>query len=363
MRIVLPVSRHDIDQFHLLADVMLTKGNLNAHQILISATPPAHVAAFEVAAKLRQICSTVQVAQMETEPDGGWPQAPNMHFSWTLNYMATHGIKDFFFWMEADCVPQVVGWADKLATIHQMGGTPFCGNVVLTPHRDSVTNQIVSVAGDTMMMGCGIYPPGMLQDVTIGPVIQDLAKRPPMHPDGPWDVYLRWVFRGRGITHTDAIADMWNTCNYRKDGESIVCDAAPSRFIGRARSGMVPSGALLVHGCKDDSFHRLILGIEQPAPIAPEPEPIVAPEPESPPELEPVLDEPTKDEDIQEPSEGFTAPCTRADVLAVLAKGSIRVNKLAEVLKVNKDDLAAALPSLGFAAPPPFWVKDTLAIA
>jgi len=375
MKIVLPVSRSDMNRMHLLADVMIKLGNLNAHQLLIVATPPAHTIAFEVAAKLRQICSHVDVAQMDVEPDGGWPQAPNMQFSWSLNYMALNGMRDAFLWMENDCIPQAANWADRLAADYQSCGKPFMGLLVNTPHRNVETGEIQTNPGDTMMMGCGIYPPGMLTDVEIGPVVADLGKRPPLHPTDPWDIYLRWVFHKRGIAHTELICDMWNTQNYVRTADGITCEPAESKFPGRARGGLISSKAVLVHGCKDGSFQALVLsGLHMPemprfsassdaasAGAKVEVLHTVAPA-DSPPSSDAGVVHGSGPIPPTEEAEPQPLTFTRQDILNVLSSGNIRLNQLADKLKVTKAVLEQALPSLGFSAPKPFWVKDVLVI-
>lgn len=372
MRIVTAISRFDIDKLHLQTEVHLSLGNLLAHDILLVPTPAAKQAAFEVAAKLGRVCNTIQVADMDVEPEEGWPCGPNQHFAWTLNHMALNGMHEAFLWLEPDCIGRVPQWADKIAMAYQTCGQPFMGCIVQAPGRNF---------SDTMMMGCGVYPPRMLQDVIIGPVAKDLAKRGQYHPEQPWDVYLCDAFRQRGMADTKLIADQWNTGNYRLEGGSLVCDALPTAIVARPRGGVISPEAVMIHGCKDGSLQRLILG-QAPLPpvqIAPPPAPVLTPaesgiiptipvtaptnedgdETLSPEEAAALLAAVQEKAPEQEPApEGKSAVTISPEqIRAIIAVRPTRTGHMAKALGIPYLALQELLPKLGFYEAG-VWVKE-----
>jgi hypothetical protein len=85
----------------------------------------------------------------------------------------------------------------------------------------------------------------------------------------PWDVRCRWVFLQNG-RNTESIKSYWKSVNYQWNGENIVFFAedtesqaiqgvtCPDRLVSRE--------ALVVHGCKDGSLHRMaIAGFPMPS--------------------------------------------------------------------------------------------------
>lgn len=71
-----------------------------------------------------------------------WPQAPNYAFQCTANYMKDIGRP--WFWMEADCIPLVRDWMERLETEYDIARKPFLGCVV---------------PGMGHVNGVAIYPP------------------------------------------------------------------------------------------------------------------------------------------------------------------------------------------------------------
>jgi hypothetical protein len=161
--------------------------------------------------------------------------------------------------LEADCIPTAPRWPDAILNEYRMLGQPFMGTVVDTPFNEE--GRLVYREGDQMMMGCGVYPANMERDERVKPLIMDLAKPSWMNPREPFDVYLRWAIKVIGRSHTKLICDMWATENYRLTPEGIVCDSVEhGDRVVRARGGKVDSKAVLVHGCKDESLAKMVMG-------------------------------------------------------------------------------------------------------
>jgi hypothetical protein len=260
MKITIPVSAHDK---HLLPDLtacLLKMGGLEEHPVILFPTPSAKETAFEAAEKL-----DAQTHVLEQDFEGGAPIACNNHFAAVVYALARMGNTDPFLWMEADMLPTAPRWPDPLQNEYRMLGQPFMGNIVDTPFE--VDGKLVYREGDQMMMGCGVYPAHMESDERIKPLIADLAKTGARNPRVPFDVYLRWVTKTIGRADTKLICDMWGTENYeREDYEKgilgrIHCQSVDhGDRVVRERCGLIPTQALLVHGCKDGSLARLVLG-------------------------------------------------------------------------------------------------------
>ncbi len=260
MKIAIPVSAHDKHLLPDLTDALLKLGGLEEHPIVFFPTPAAKDTTYEHAEQLG-----AETYPLTQDFEGGAPVACNRHFASAVFALAKMGNTDPFLWMEVDMLPVKPRWADRLFEDYRMGGTPFRGVLVNTPFNEN--GQIVFRDNDQMMMGTGIYPPNMERDERIKPLLLDLAKPVSMNPRDeygnpiPFDVYLRWPIRNIGVSHTELIADMWATQNYRCTPEGIVCESVDhGDRVVRPRGGLLSAKALLVHGCKDGSLADIVLG-------------------------------------------------------------------------------------------------------
>lgn len=263
MKIAIPVSAHDKHLVPALTDCLLKLGGLEEHPVIFFPTPSAKEVAYAAAEKLG-----AQTHVLEQDFEGGAPVACNNHFAAVVYALAAMGNTEPFLWMEADCIPPpgAYRWPDSLQNEYRMLGQPFMGTVVDTPFNDD--GKLAYREGDQMMMGCGVYPANMERDERTKPLILDLAKPAWMNPREPFDVYLRWAIKVIGRSHTKLICDMWATEKYRLTQEGIVCDSVDhGDRVVRARGGLVSKQAVLVHGCKDGSLAKLVLG-EVPPPKA-----------------------------------------------------------------------------------------------
>lgn len=262
MKIVIPVSKSDVEHLDLLTQVIIHQGSLIGHDILLFPTPCVQEQAMQAAVKLRSVCPTVEVKVADADYPEGWPQAPNRHWHCAVNYLDNSGNKSPWLWLEADAVPMVPHWASLLWDAYLVGGQPFYGFVKPVRYTRPGVEGFFTKANDDIMMGVGIYPPGISRDLLIQPLFNNLGRTFQAAKE-PFDLYLRWVFKRRGVCASTIIQDLWRTVNYRRDGETIVCD--PLADEPRANAGVVPGTAVLVHGVKDGSLQRLLLGgVEKP---------------------------------------------------------------------------------------------------
>lgn len=266
MLIVIPVGPADSVNLGLLTQAILRLGVVE-NPVLIVSVPSLQAQAEEAAAKLG-----ATVAITEDEFADGWPVGPDRMFIWTIRHLAEIGNDQPWLWLEPDACPVKAGWDVSLAKDYREAGKPYYGFVRPTAWRDK-EGKLQPREGDNMMLGVGIYPPNMHEDVELAPLLVDLSHgNPRSHPPVPWDIYLRWQMFRRGVHASTLIFDRWRTCNYTR-GEFDVITCEPLASEKHAVGGTIPDEAVLVHGCKDGSLHRLVIG-ELPAFSGPKPSPM-----------------------------------------------------------------------------------------
>lgn len=265
MRIVTPISMSDVEELDKWVDEVILYGNLQSHGISLLPTYSVTQEANEAAQKLSDAGISVEILKMQVDPSGGWPAAPNVHFFEAVRLMSKQNQP--WLWNELDCRPIHSQWANILAGAYASCGSRFMGNVVKTPWRDDITKKPVkSPLGDddVMMMGCSVYPANMAMLERFQPLLNDFMKGPDA-PDTAFDIYLRDVIKLEGKSHSKMIDDKWNTEKFIFDGEKLSCAARTSHEGMEGvqdvikRGGVVSPDAVMVHGCKDDSLHELIM--------------------------------------------------------------------------------------------------------
>lgn len=265
MKIIIPTSPADIHRAARHAQVLRKFGGLETHEVIYFCAPSVKEQTHE-AAKI----NGARVVVMDGEPQGGWPVACNQMFSAIVVWLGRTGNTSPFLFMELDMLPVRPHWATLLEKEYAIKGKPFLGTIVpygtaSSPAPDAPINY---AAGETMMMGCGIYPPHMHADERIRWAIQNLGKQPGQQPRVgqhflAFDVYLRHPMKAFGMAHTPLIGDQWNTGSYRYvfgEMDVLQCDPLPFDRPHRKRGGVVPKEAVVIHGCKDDSLVNLLLG-------------------------------------------------------------------------------------------------------
>lgn len=252
MNIAIPISNHDKHLLPTFVKVLQHFGGLEDTPVCFFATPSAKAEAYEAATALNATVHTFEV-----DFAGGWPVASSSHFAATAFTLPKIGWNGPWLWMELDMLPVQKGWLQALRNGYQLCGKPFMGNVVPTAWTEE--GKLVVKEDDDMMMGCGVYPANMHADERFRPLLADLVKPPPRNPNTPFDFYLRHAMRHAGFADTKLIADMWQTHEYKRTGKGITCKPVPLDKPRRERGGLVPSEAVIVHGCKDGSLAELLL--------------------------------------------------------------------------------------------------------
>lgn len=261
MKLVIPVSLSDAHLLPLFTDALVKLGHVGPHSLLLVPTPAVSDAAQGQVNRLRTICDDVQLVATPVDFQGGWPAGPNNHWHWVVTYLDSVKLREPWLWMELDAVPLKPRWASLLAEAYFGANKSFFGFTKPVKYIRREDGAMYHKPGDDFLLGVAIYPPGITGDTHIRPLFNNLGRRVPMALKEPFDMYLRWVMKQRGVHSTTLITDLWRTCNYREEGGQIVCDPVAGETY--ARGGTVPAEAILVHGCRDGSLHRLI-GAEKP---------------------------------------------------------------------------------------------------
>lgn len=201
----------------------------------------------------------------------GWPLGPNQMFVDASTY-CYHYEEPWYFW-EPDCVPLVEGWIDKLENEFNKHPNKIMGCLIEGGTAPSGKNVY------KLIVGSAVYPAKFLNYCGLAANLYNynIAYKDATVVPEPWDVRCRWVFMNNG-RNTDLIKAYWRSCNYRYEGRSIVFSAenAEAEDIQSVTcpDKTVDSNAIVVHGCKDGSLHKMIYGaaaIEQTPSLAVQP--------------------------------------------------------------------------------------------
>ena len=135
-----------------------------------------------------------------------------------------------------------------------------------------------------LIVGSAIYPAGFLDTCGLAANLYNynLAYQNSEIVPEPWDVRCRWVFMQNG-RNTDLIKAYWKSCNYQRRGEDIVFFAedpeAQEIQSVTCPDGKVDPRAVVVHGCKDGSLHKMVLQTPDSTETSAQPMPIKAKKP------------------------------------------------------------------------------------
>lgn len=257
MKLVIPVSRHDIHALPNLVDTLIHFGGLLDHSCLLFHTPPTLEQVHAQAERLRPHMAEVVVVQSLYEPEFGMPMDGGvLFFGAVFNLGNRLKNQEPILWLEVDSSPLVAGWLDLIQNDYRAKGKACYGNIVPLPYI--VNDQLVFKPGEEYMMAVGVYPPFMHKDEAIRPLIQDLGNPPSSNPKENLDTYIRGGLKAIGWANSELIADMWNTHEYEMTADGITCKPVPTDKLVRQRGGLVPKTAVLVHGCKDESLRKLV---------------------------------------------------------------------------------------------------------
>lgn len=251
MNIVFAYHNGDMDLALESAKAITAMGINMRHKAFVCATNQTGMID-EITLELRK---TFQEVGRIMAQDGfdGWPLGPNQMFVDASAAMSELQ-SSWYFW-EPDCVPMKPGWADDLEQEYRKDpkilGHIFKGG--MATNGKTIYN---------MMVGSAVYPNNFMDFCSSARSLSNynLAYRQAGTQPEPWDVRCRWNFLAIG-RDTPLIRTYWNSVNYQwRDGQIVFFAKDPE---SQAVQGvtcpdrMVDPCAVVVHGCKDGSLHRM----------------------------------------------------------------------------------------------------------
>lgn len=259
MNIVFTYHSGDAELALLSAQAITAMGVNMRHKATVCATNDTPLI-WEITKELEKSFPKVEriVAQ-----DGfnGWPLGPNQMFVDASTHCYRY--EDPWYFWEPDCVPMVKGWVDKLEEEFNTHPNKIMGSIVnggMAPSGKNVYQLIV---------GSAVYPAKFLNYCGLAASLcnYNIAYRQAGTIPEPWDVRCRWTFMENG-RNTDLIKAYWRSCNYQyRDGDLIFFAEGPEAQEIQSVTcpdRKVDPKAIVVHGCKDGSLHRMIIGAYQP---------------------------------------------------------------------------------------------------
>jgi len=183
----------------------------------------------------------------------GWPLGPNQMFDDVASFMYSKN-SPFLFW-EPDCVPMKKGWLDELdAEYHKKPA------ILGHKYQGGMASNGKNIY--EMIVGSAIYPSNFLDYCPSACSLNtyNMAYRSAGTVPEPWDVRCRWNFMAIG-RDCPLLRTYWKSCNYQwKDGKIVFFASDPeAQAIQEVTcpDRTVSTEAIVVHGCKDGSLHRM----------------------------------------------------------------------------------------------------------
>ena len=261
MNIVFAYHNGDAELALLSAKAITAMGINMRHKAIVCA-PEETALTYEITEELKK--SFPEVGRIFAQ-DGfnGWPLGPNQMFSDASTHCYRYQ-EPWYFW-EPDCVPMSSGWVDKLEKEFKTEPNKIMGSLVGGGMASNGKNVY------KLIVGSAIYPSKFLDYCGLAASLYNynVAYRASGVVPEPWDVRCRWVFLQHG-RNTELIKSYWKSVNYQwKDGNIVFFaeDHEAQAIQGvTCPDRTVTSEALVVHGCKDGSLHRMaIAGFSMPS--------------------------------------------------------------------------------------------------
>jgi hypothetical protein len=261
MNIVFAYHNGDAELAMLSAKAITAMGINMRHKAIVCA-PEETALTHEITEELKK--SFPEVGRIFAQ-DGfnGWPLGPNQMFSDASTHCYRYQ-EPWYFW-EPDCVPMAKDWVDKLEKEFKSEPNKIMGSLIGGGMASNGKNVY------RLIVGSAIYPSKFLDYCGLAASLYNynVAYRTSGVVPEPWDVRCRWVFLQHG-RNTELIKSYWKSVNYQwKDGNIVFFAEDPE---AQSIQGVtcpdrtVTNKALVVHGCKDGSLHRMaIAGFPMPS--------------------------------------------------------------------------------------------------
>lgn len=290
MLVLFPVHVSDHQQAIKTLELSAELGFQEKHNLIIFCAPDSTVIIDKVLDAGRKAFKHVQFIQIESEVPKGWPKGPNAMFYEAIAFLQRpldadrqlanaqypHGIQhmDFpeqnghFLWWEPDAAPLHRNWLDRLESAYLAGQKPYCGCKAQTYQTtlDATTRAVIKrEPSGWHMVGVGIYPRAFPTLVQWWKAVRD--------DETPFDVLFQ-----NEICHRlsdGSFSQMFEcghfTHNSRSSNYRIVKNDIGETYVHSDPNPEFPNGstkflwthdgsygALLAHGCKDDSIYAVV---------------------------------------------------------------------------------------------------------
>lgn len=267
MIVAIPVTPSDLYQVPFFINALNRAGQagLGNHEAIVFSGPECASYAALIVKALQGKFFRVSKVEWDADTMTHWPNGANECFQRVAHHIAKLDTDEPFLFCELDMIPIKSGWADALQLAYRQAAQPCLG--VVAPTFKAYRNDAKTLEGDPLpprivkedkhMVGAGVYPAKFALQSTLLRFLDSL---------NPFDIQLQYEIFAMGVAHTDLISHHFNTVNYRREGDKVVCDdKEPEKlFDAITYSGEVNMDAVLVHGCKDGSLSELLAG--SPAP-------------------------------------------------------------------------------------------------
>lgn len=260
MNLLIPTSRFDKHLLPDLARVLKKFGPYRGHKLITFATETATQEANAFTESLRADFDAVATEHLNLGIEG-WPIAPNRMFRMIAETIQTKYNDAPWMLFEPDCTPVKDGWLQDIDLAYKKSGRDYFGCIVNTRVVKVNPNAGDPPPNEQHLVGgaAAIYPANAAARST---VLQTLDRQMPWSrlPLEPYDVRMRYEIIPYAA-HNDLIVHRWGTVNYQPTADGgFTCENAPDNPPGTNHAFPVPSTAAVVHGCKDGSLARIVLG-------------------------------------------------------------------------------------------------------
>ena len=256
MKLVIPVSRHDVKLIENLYKAFDAFPFSREHELLIIGSKENEVAIQSLNEGIKHLFAKSECKLIE-DTMLGWPGSCNFYFQQACYHLGNSPSMPFL-WYELDSTPLKEGWLDLLAQSYHAdttvaareGRKPRTYLGAKERNYEGRNGELLpeSIAGSRMSQ-VGIYDPMITQI----PVLSSLSAT-----TRHWSSVIQWYVTPNMID-SPLIQNNWRTLNYRRDAWDIICDSDANLAWDVHFSKPVSKEAVLLHGCKDGTLLDLLL--------------------------------------------------------------------------------------------------------
>jgi hypothetical protein len=251
MLIVLPISQNDFNKpLNVFSFIKALRkfGPYYKHELLIVTRPSATNYANAVSSLVDDLFSSKRFHIFDEDGPSGWPEGPNFYWKNTIEYLISEENKSPWFWMELDCLPLKIKWADVLEEEYYKQGKPCLGTIQDTT---TITKDMFRINIAKHLQGTAIYPPRIDKICSIWKYVDQLPTA--------FDVITQWEIVPN-TADTKLIQQGFRTINYKIHNNPFKIQGEDNGDLNGACSYNQPldPNAVIHHGCKDTSLADIV---------------------------------------------------------------------------------------------------------